>query len=104
VRLGTRRRARMPAANTATRKRPLPAAVRGALRPRPDLRVVPGAAGAPDTGRALSAVLPGGQEGRDVSPAPLGAALGAVSGEGTSKDQARCETWRAVRRDAPEGG
>jgi hypothetical protein len=41
----------------------------------------------------------------DFSHAPehLGAALGAADGEGTPAYQARVETLRTVRRDAPQG-
>ena len=105
VRLCTRRMARMPEANKATLKRQLTAEVMGALIQRPHLRVVKGAAGAPDNWSYLSAVLPVGQEVLDFYHAAehLGAALGAAYGEGTSKYQERLETLSAVLRDAPEG-
>jgi len=91
VRLGPRRRARMPEATKATRKRQLTAAVMGALSQRPELRVVKVAAGALDNWSYLSDVLPVGQEVLDFSQAaePLGAALGAAYGEGTFKYQER---------------
>jgi hypothetical protein len=105
VRLCTRRMARMPEANKAALKRQLTAEVMGALIQRPHLRVVKVADGAPDNWSYLSEVLPVGQEGLDFYHAaePLGAALGAAYGEGTSKYQERLETLSAVLRDAPEG-
>jgi hypothetical protein len=96
----------MPEANKATLKGQLTAEVMGAVSQRPDLRGVHVAAGAPDNWSYLSDVLPVGQEVRDFyhAAAPLGAALGAAYGEGTSKSQERLETLSAVLRDAPERG
>jgi hypothetical protein len=93
-RLGTRRMARMPQPHNVTRKSQLTAEVLGALIQRPDVRVVTGADGAPDTGRDLGETLPWGGEVLDFYPATehRGAALGVAYGEGTRPDQARWET------------
>src|ERR671936_1566449 len=101
VRLCTRRMARMPEANKATRKRQLTAEVMGALIQRPDLRVVKVADGAPDNWSYLGETLPIGEEVLDFYHAAeqLGAALGAAYGEGTPLYQERLETLSEVLRD-----
>jgi hypothetical protein len=97
--------ARMPEPTTATLKSQLTAAVMGALRQRPDLRVMKVADGAPDNWSSLGETLPFGEEVLDFSHAAehRGAALGAAYGEGTPTDQERVETVSEVLRDAPEG-
>ena len=104
-RLGTRRMARMPEANKATLKSQLTAEVMGALRQRPDLRVVKVAEVGAGQLELSQRSLPVGQEVLDFYHAAehLGAALGAAYGEGTLKYQERLETLSAVLRDAPEG-
>lgn len=93
-RLCTRRMARMPEPNKTTRKSQWTAEVRGALRQRPDLRVIKVADGAPDTWSYVGETLPFGEEVLDFSPAAehLGAALGVADGEGTPTYQERIET------------
>jgi hypothetical protein len=105
ARLCTRRMARRPEPTTATRKSQLTAAVRGALRQRPDLRVMQVADGAPANWSSVGETLPFGEEGLDFSHAAehRGAALGAAYGEGTPTYQERVETVSEVLRDAPEG-
>src|SRR2546421_2671927 len=61
-RLVTRRMARMPESNKTTLKSQLTAEVMGALRQRPDLRIVKVADGAPDNWSYLSEVIPFGEE------------------------------------------
>ncbi len=104
-RLCTRRMARMPEANKATLKSQLTAEVMGALKQRPDLRVVKVADGAPDNWSYLGETLPFGEEVLDFyhAAAYLGDALGAVYGESTPQYQARFATLREVLRDTPEG-
>ena len=104
-RLLTRRMARMPEGNKATLKSQLTAEMMGALRQRPDLRVVKVADGAPDNWSYLGETLPFGEEVLDFyhAAAYLGNALGAAYGEGTPQYQARFATLREVLRDAPEG-
>jgi hypothetical protein len=84
-RLLTRRMARMPEGNKATLKSQLTAEMMGALRQRPDLRVVTVADGAPDNWSYLGETLPFGEEVLDFyhAAAYLGNALGAAYGEGT---------------------
>lgn len=79
-RLLTRRMARMPEENKATLKRQLTAEGMGALRQRPDLRVVKVADGAPDNGSYLGETLPLGVEVLDLYHAVerLGTALAAA--------------------------
>jgi hypothetical protein len=104
-RLSTRRMARMPEENKATLKSQLTAEVMGALRQRPDLRVVKVADGAPDNWSYLGETLPFGEEVLDFyhAAAHLSDALGAAYGEGTPQYQARFATLREVLRDAPAG-
>ena len=104
-RLVPRRLARMPEPHHATLQGPLPAEVRGALRPRPAVRVVKGADGAPDPWSYLGETLPVGAEGREgeQAVAPLGEALGAASGAGTPTAQERLEPVRRGLRDASQG-
>ena len=104
-RLLTRRMARMPEGNKATLKSQLTAEMMGALRQRPDLRVIKVADGAPDNWSYLGETLPFGEEVLDFyhAAAYLGNALGAAYGEGTPQYQARFATLREVLRDAPEG-
>src|SRR5215471_985892 len=104
-RLCTRRMARMPEPNKATLKSQLTAEVMGALLQRPDLRVIKVADGAPDNWSYLGETLPLGEEVLDFSHAtePLGAALAAAYGEGTSTYQERLETLRVVLREEPQG-
>jgi hypothetical protein len=104
-RLCTRRMARMPETNKATLKQQLTAEVMGALRQRPDLRVVKVADGAPDNWSYLGETLPFGVEVLDFYHATehLSAALGAAYGEGTPTYQERVETLCTVLRDAPHG-
>jgi hypothetical protein len=94
ARLGTRRMARRPEPKKATLKSQLTAEVMGALRQRPDWRVMQGAEGAPDNWSYVGETLPFGAEGLDGSHAAehLGAALGAAYGEGTPTSQERVET------------
>lgn len=105
TRLGTRRMARMPEGNKATLKSQLTAEVMGALRQRPDLRIVKVADGAADNWSSLGETLPFGEEVLDFYHAVthLGDALGAAYGEGTPQHQERFATLREVLRDAPEG-
>jgi len=104
-RLLTRRMARMPEGNKVTLKSQLTAEVMGALKQRPDLRVVKVADGAPDNWSYLGETLPFGEEVLDFyhAAAYLGDALGAAYGESTPQSQARFATFREVLRDAPEG-
>jgi hypothetical protein len=104
-RLCTRRMARMPEGNKATLKTQLTAEVMGALRQRPDLRVVKVADGAPDNWSYLGETLPLGEEVLDFYHAAehLGDALGAAYGEGTPQYQERVATLSEVLRDAPAG-
>lgn len=93
-RLLPRRMARMPETNQRTLKSQLTADVMGALRQRPDLRVIKVAEGAPDNWSYWGETLPLGEEVLDCYHAAehLGAALGAAYGEGTPRYQARVET------------
>lgn len=86
-RLLTRRMARMPETNKRTLKSQLTAEVMGALRQRPDLRVITVADGAPDHWSYLGETLPFGEEVLDFYHAAehLGAALGVAYGEGTPR-------------------
>jgi len=104
-RLLSRRMARMPEGNKVTLKSQLTAEVMGALKQRPDLRVVKVADGAPDNWSYLGATLPFGEEVLDFyhAAAYLGDALGAAYGEGTPQYQTRFATLREVLRDALEG-
>lgn len=104
-RLVTRRMARMPEANTRTLKSQRTAEGMGALGQRPDVRVVTGADGAPDTWSSVHETLPCGEAVLDCSHAVehLNGALGAAYGEGSATETARAETLRRVLRDAPEG-
>ena len=89
----------------ATLKQQLTAEVMGALRQRPDLRVVTVADGAPDNWSYLGETLPFGLEVRDFYHAAehLDAALAAAYGEGTPTYQARVETLSTVLSDEPHG-
>jgi hypothetical protein len=104
-RLLTRRMARMPETNKATLKRQLTAEVMGALRQRPDLRVVKVADGTVDNWTYLSDTVPVGEDVLDFYHAVdhLSNALGAAYGEGTPTYHERLATLRAVLRDAPHG-
>jgi hypothetical protein len=104
-RLVTRRMARMPETNKATLKSPLTAEVMGALRQRPDLRVVKVADGTADNWTYLSDTLPFGEEVLDFYHATdhLNDALGAAYGEGTPIYQERLATLSEILRDTPQG-
>ena len=104
-RLVTRRMARMPESHKTTLKSQLTAEVMGALRQRPDLRVVKLADGAPDNWSYLSDTLPVGDECLDFYHASehLSDALAAAYGEGTPRYRERFDTLSGVLRDAPQG-
>jgi hypothetical protein len=104
-RLVTRRMARMPEPHKRTLKSQLTAEVMGALRQRPDVRVIKVADGAPDNWSSLSEMLPFGEEVLDFYHAVehLNSGLGAAYGEGSATYPARAATLRQVLRDEPEG-
>jgi hypothetical protein len=104
-RLLTRRMARMPETKKATLKSQLTQEVMGALRQRPDLRVVKVADGTADNWTYLGEMLPVGEEVLDFYHAveQLSGALGAAYKEGTPKYQERLATLSALLRDAPQG-
>ena len=104
-RLQTRRMARMPETNKVTLTSQLTAEVMGALRPRPDLRVVKVADGAVDNWTYLCETWPFGEEVLDFYHATdrLSDALRAAYGEGTRPYQERLTTLSEVLRDAPQG-
>jgi hypothetical protein len=104
-RLLTRRMARRPEPQKATRKSQLPQEVMEALSQRPDLRRVKVADGTADNWSYLSKTLPFGEEVLDCYHASdhRSAALGAAYQEGTPTYQERVTTLRAVLREAPHG-